>query len=198
MPPGLSNSDRSSALCSWAPVTGLLRPSSFSTPSGPRPHRLISVPPSASGALTPSARLRSGSRLPGCAVHPACAFRTLPYSNLGRFGFLDVPQSALLPVCGPVEALASRCLSPGIAFPFRVAPLVRPASTEPGPGDMLRTMGALGSVFLHPPLCLPAGRPSGRWVSSHGRIRLLPGFRSCQTYFCDGYVTQFNVRITSG
>lgn len=85
MPQGLSNSDRSTALCSWVPVAGLLRPRSLSTPSSPtavpvctriavgflgsRPFRLPSI------RLAPSLR----------AILPALAFRTRPSTGSRRF-----------------------------------------------------------------------------------------------------------------
>ena len=98
-------------LCRWLP--------------GSRPSALGSVPALAFPFPGPSrAEAPSGPR---------------PYSSRSCFLSLDLPLLSLLPVLGPVEALASWRLSPGIAFPFRVAPSVRPALTEPGPGDMLST-----------------------------------------------------------
>ena len=156
-------SSGSSGLCAWTPVADpyvrLLyrRLSAFQLP-GPAP---ASLP--ASGAVAPSAWWVDGSRLlnPGSTATEA-AFEP------------DLPQRELRPVFQPVEARASWRLSRGIASPSRVTRLmVRPAFAEPGPGDVLRTTGASGSVLV-PLHCLPAGRPSGRWVSSHGKFRLPP------------------------
>jgi hypothetical protein len=156
-------SSGSSGLCAWIPVADpyvrLLyrRLSAFQLP-GPAP---ASLP--ASGAVAPFTWWVDGSRLPD-PDSPATEAAFEP----------DLPQRELRPVFQPVEARASWRLSRGIASPSRVTRLmVRPAFAEPGPGDELRTTGASDSVLV-PLHCLPAGRPSGRWVSSNGKFRLPP------------------------
>lgn len=198
MPQGLSNSDRSSALCSWAPVAGLLRPRSFSTPSDPtaapactriavgfrgsRPFRLPCAPARAFAPGDPS-----GSRLSGPTFR-----RLAPLPVWSTFRSLHCFRPVGLSRLSPPDVYLQ-----GSRRPFESPRLVRPTLTESGLGDMLRTKGAFGPVFLHPPLRLQAGRPSGRRVSSHGKFRLLPRNRSCQTTFLTSYGALFKLRITS-
>ena len=169
--------------------------------SGPRDFysRLISRRLSASRLGSLSLALPSASQacaLSASRVVPACAFPSLNLPPPKRFPVPTLLQLSLFPVfrlpavftvfrLWPFEALASWRLSPGIAFPFRVTLFwydrlvqrpVRVTCSVPREHSV--------SVVLNPPLCLPAGRPSGRWVLSNGKIRLHLRFENCQTDFC--------------
>ena len=199
MPQGLSNSDRSTALCSWVPVADLLRPRSLSTSSDP----------TAAPVCTRIAVGFRGSRPFRLPLDPACAFSPGGPSG-SRLPDPTFQRLAPFPVWSAFRSLhcfrpvgLSRLSPPGVYLqgsrrPFESPRLVRPVFTESGPGDMLRTTGAFGPAFLHPPLCLQAGRPSGRWVLSHGRFRLLPRNRRCQTAFAASYDSLLKLRIRSG
>ena len=106
---------------SWAPVAGLLLPPYFSTSSGlPAPPAYACFAVGFPGLHPFRLSGHSGLRLPDLRnfllslsvpdLPSACAF-----SGLSTF------RSRLLSVFGPVEVFTSWRLSPGIAFPFRVA-----------------------------------------------------------------------------
>jgi hypothetical protein len=158
-----------SGLCAWTPVADPLRPPSLSTSLG--------LP--ASRAYT-----RSTARLRSCApstwwARPAVAFptpvrpRPQPPSN-PTFPSLSCVRSADL----------LRLAPPGVYLEGSRLPLESPADgttgfAEPGPGDVLRTTGASGSVFSLPPL--PSGgsavrlSPSApRFVRGRSRPRTRP------------------------
>ena len=169
----------SSILCLRAPVAGLLLPPYFSTSFG------LPIPQGCARFLVGFQNLRS-FRL---SALPAFAFRTLDFSaaeaaslsvivrSLNFPDLFDLHQRELFPVCRPAEACTSWRLSQGIASPFRVTLLWYDRLLQSPAWVTYSVPCEYLTVFRYPPYCLPAGRPSGWWVSSNGILKLL--LRTC-------------------
>jgi hypothetical protein len=137
--------------------------------------RLLSrASPVASGVCAPSAFFRpSGSRLPIPDLPQPKSLLAPPFRGLNRFRSLDSRQLYCL------QSFSSLRLSPpgvylkGSRFPLESPHLVRPASCRARSGRHAQYHVSIQSVVRYPPLCLLAGRPSGRRVSSNGELKLL-------------------------
>lgn len=144
---------------------GPLRPPSLSTSFGLPAFRAFALP--AAGCRNSRSWRPVGLAALACLtpVRP----RPEPPSNPTFPSLSCVRSSSLLRLAPPGVYLEGSRLP--LESPFL---MVRPAFAEPGPGDMLRTTGAFGSVFGPPPL--PSGGSAvGPVGFLDGEFKLPPG-----------------------
>jgi hypothetical protein len=198
MSQGLSDSDQSSALCPGLRSRTFYVRLIYRRPLAPVPPVFTCVTVGFRGLHPFRLPVVPACAFPTLAALPACAFRT---STLLRPKSFPVSRPSAVCTASGLRALRGfRLLGvylQGSRFPFESLRWLRSVASETDPGDMLRTMRALLPAILHPPLCLPAGRPSGRWVSSHGKIRLPLRIRACQTRIAFSYDVQLSLDFTS-
>ena len=138
-------------------------------------HRVAPVSSSVSGTCVPftSRSFRLTPSEPRSSAAEAASDPDLSKPRLLR-SFRPSFSVNWIPVWRPAEACASWRLSQGIAFPFRVALHWYDRQLQSPVGATCSVPFEHFTVIRYPPLCLPAGRPSGRWVSSNGVLKLLP------------------------
>ena len=139
---GLSNSDRTSTLCTRVSVAGLLLPPCLSTSFGPPDTACLRLPCRRLPGLAPFRPFRSVWLAPPCSLNlPAPECYPVPtFFGSRRSRSLGVPWLSPLPASGPLKLSLLRRLSPGIACPFRVILLgTTRFLAEPGLDDMLST-----------------------------------------------------------
>ena len=174
-------------LCLWAPVAGLLLPPYFSTSFG------LPIPQGCARFVVGFQNLRSFH----LSALPACAFRTLdlPLPKLLPVRIDPEPKLFLIPIPDaeassdlfdlhqPEAGFRSvdlvRLAPPGVYLKGSRLPFESPFNGTTGflQSPVRATYSVPGEYFIRLPLpsviCLPAGRPSGRWVPSNGVLKLL-------------------------